>query len=458
MIGRSRTWNSYRQLPLNLVRYLAVVTFAGPAAAIAWFQLGPATDRSDRWLHLAILTLLAALAERFPICLTHKTYLNVASAVYVAMLLTVPLPTCGLAALAAVFVAQNYRFKANPGLGLAEPLFNTGQTAFYVTGAAMTVYGVERWATDLARTGNVVLSQVLVASIALHLLNSALVAGASARHLGTGWFRVWYQNVLIDIGPHAGMTLVGVCAAQLAYATPLLIPALAVPAVLVHRAVQHSVQLRKDTREALASLVEIVELRDPYTAGHSRRVAQLSRDIAIEMGLTNEEADQIEDAGNVHDLGKVAIDPTVLLKPGKLTNAEMIEMKRHPVFGAEVLGRFESYGRRIDVVRSHHESWDGTGYPDGLMGTAIPIGARILAVADTFDALTSDRPYRSGMSTGQATAILADGAGKQWDPDVVAVLLRILGEGSAATMPALRLSPADAADHASNHIVEPAVA
>jgi HD-GYP domain-containing protein (c-di-GMP phosphodiesterase class II) len=222
------------------------------------------------------------------------------------------------------------------------------------------------------------------------------------------------------------MTLMGVCAAALFRESPLLLPALAIPAVLVHRAVQQSTELRENVREALASLVEIVELRDPYTAGHSRRVAELARAIAIELGLTAEEADAIEDAGKVHDLGKVAIDPAILLKPGKLTDAEWAEMKRHPVFGADVLARFASYRSGIPLVRGHHESWDGSGYPDGLRGTDIPLGARILAAADTFDALTSDRPYRSGMEISRARAILADGAGAQWDASIIESLFRVL--------------------------------
>jgi HD-GYP domain-containing protein (c-di-GMP phosphodiesterase class II) len=222
------------------------------------------------------------------------------------------------------------------------------------------------------------------------------------------------------------MTLMGVCAAELLSGSPLLLPTLAVPAVLIHRAVQQSTELRENVREALASLVDVVELRDPYTAGHSRRVAELARAIAIQLGLTAEEADAIEDAGNVHDLGKVAIDPAILLKPGKLTEAEWAEMKRHPVYGAEVLARFTSYRSGIPLVRSHHESWDGSGYPDGLRGTDIPLGARILAAADTFDALTSDRPYRAGMDLDRARAILQDGKGSQWDPAIIEALFLVL--------------------------------
>jgi hypothetical protein len=425
MIGRFNLWHDYQELPPALVRYLVAVTIAGPVAAVGWFFFAPTSDRPDRWLDVAILTLLACLAERFPIHLTHKTYVNVASAVYVAMLLSLPLSICGVAALVSATCAATLRWRNDPELGAAEGLFNIGQTAFYVTTAAVCVSAVDQWDVEALKVGDIPLIQILVASSALHLFNCLLVAGASARHLAVPILRVWRKNLLIDIGPHSGMTIVGLCAAQLGFASPILIPALAIPAVLVHRTAVGSVQLRQNIRQALESLVEVVELRDPYTAGHSRRVAQVARRIALEMGLTAEEADQIEAAGNLHDLGKVALDPAILLKPGKLTDAEWAEMKRHPVYGAAVLSRFESYREGIDLIRGHHEAWDGSGYPDGLHGEAIPLGARILAVADAFDALTSDRPYRKGMDHDRAVTILRDGAGKQWDADIIAAFLRL---------------------------------
>ena len=422
-MSHPRPWNSYRGLPPSLIRYLVAISVGGPAFAIAWYFLAPAADTSIGFLTLVLVGALAALAERFQVHLTHHTYVSTSTVIYIAMLLTLPLPLCGVIALLASAAAQAHRLWSRPALGIDEPLFNTGQTALYVTAAAACVELAPSWPASVA---GIPIAHVLVASAALHLGNGLLVAGASARHLGRSTSRVWRHNLLLDLGPHAAMTLMGVCAAELLSGSPLLLPTLAVPAVLIHRAVQQSTELRENVREALASLVDVVELRDPYTAGHSRRVAELARAIAIQLGLTAEEADAIEDAGNVHDLGKVAIDPAILLKPGKLTEAEWAEMKRHPVYGAEVLARFTSYRSGIPLVRSHHESWDGSGYPDGLRGTDIPLGARILAAADTFDALTSDRPYRAGMDLDRARAILQDGKGSQWDPAIVEALFRVL--------------------------------
>jgi HD-GYP domain-containing protein (c-di-GMP phosphodiesterase class II) len=190
--------------------------------------------------------------------------------------------------------------------------------------------------------------------------------------------------------------------------------------------------LRADTREALSSLVDIVELRDPYTAGHSRRVAESARTLAIWMGLTGEEADLIETAGRVHDLGKLAMSPALLSKQGPLDDDEWTQVRQHPVNGAAILDRFAGYRECSHLVRHHHERWDGSGYPAGLTGDAIPLGARILAVADAFDAMTSVRAYRPAQGPDAAMRILERGAGEQWDPGVVAAFAECRRQATAA--------------------------
>jgi HD-GYP domain-containing protein (c-di-GMP phosphodiesterase class II) len=204
---------------------------------------------------------------------------------------------------------------------------------------------------------------------------------------------------------------------------------------LAQYALQREVQLRSDTREALAALVDVVELRDPYTAGHSRRVAASARDLAIWMGLTGEEADLIDTAGRVHDLGKVAMSPLLLSKQGPLDEDEWRQVRQHPVNGAAVLERFAGYRECSVLVRHHHERWDGAGYPAGLGGEAIPLGARILAVADAFDAMTSTRSYRSAQGPDAAMRILERGAGAQWDSRVVQAFVEYRRQTASAPEP-----------------------
>lgn len=413
-------------MPERLRWYAQAISFAGPLlAGVAYVRWGQ-TPAAGRWEAAIVLLVLACVAERFPIHLTHRTTLNVSTSVYVAMFLLLPPMLVGVFALAAAATAQALRMHAQSELGFAETLFNVGQTALYVGVAGILVALADYAGIPAVTYAGLSLSVLTMSMVWLHLGNTLLVSIAAGLQLGVNWTRLWRRNLAIDLVPNLGMALVGTCAAALGMESALLVPALFFPAVLVHRAVGESVRLQKNMRSSLASLVDIVELRDPYTAGHSRRVAATARTLAFAMGLTAEEADLIESAGQVHDLGKVAIDPAVLAKPGVLTDDEWREMKQHPVFGADVVGQFAAYQDGSPLVRWHHESWDGSGYPDGISGERIPLGARILAVADTFDALTSDRPYRQGMPLSRARQILSDGAGKQWDAAVVGALLSVL--------------------------------
>lgn len=170
----------------------------------------------------------------------------------------------------------------------------------------------------------------------------------------------------------------------------------------------------------IRSLVNAIDAKDSYTCGHSDRVAVYAQTIAAAMGLDQEFCDRIHMTGLVHDVGKIGVPDNVLQKPGKLTDAEFDRIKEHPVTGHAILEHLKDFSYVLPGVLYHHEAVDGSGYPSGLKGDRIPLQARILAVADAYDAMTSDRPYRRGMPTAKAEAIIADGAGKQWDADCVA--------------------------------------
>jgi HD-GYP domain-containing protein (c-di-GMP phosphodiesterase class II) len=171
-----------------------------------------------------------------------------------------------------------------------------------------------------------------------------------------------------------------------------------------------------------------VDLRDPYTGGHSRRVTAYCKRILQELGVHGPEVELILSAARVHDIGKIGIPDAVLNKPGPLTAEERALMEQHPVLGANLLRRYPDFARGVALVRHHHESWDGRGYPDGLKTTEIPFGARVMAVADSYDAMTSDRPYRRGMPVHTAAQILREGRGRQWDAQVVDAFLRTIAD------------------------------
>ncbi len=185
-------------------------------------------------------------------------------------------------------------------------------------------------------------------------------------------------------------------------------------------------ELRRSYMATVRALCNAVEARDAYTGKHAERVAAYGMEIARVAGLSIAGDPQTEFGFLLHDIGKVAIPDAVLFKPEPLDDHERAMMQRHPVIGYEILREIDFLGAAKIVVRHHHEHWDGNGYPDGLAGEDIPLAARVFAVADTLDALTTNRPYRDEMDLRSARAVIAEATGTQFDPAVVRAFVRCL--------------------------------
>jgi ribonuclease P protein subunit RPR2 len=180
-----------------------------------------------------------------------------------------------------------------------------------------------------------------------------------------------------------------------------------------------SEQLRHSYTLTVRALASAVEARDAYTGRHAERVAAYGLALGEVYGMRLSDDPQIEFGFLLHDVGKVAVPDAILFKPGPLTAAERLVMQQHPATGSEIVRDIDFLGAARDVIRSHHERWDGTGYPDKLAGEDIPLAARIFAVADTLDALTSERPYRRASTLAEARVIIDEGDGTHFDPDVI---------------------------------------
>lgn len=196
----------------------------------------------------------------------------------------------------------------------------------------------------------------------------------------------------------------------------------------------------------VASIASALDARDHYTAGHSYRVSELSRQTAEVMGFSPEQTETIRVAALLHDIGKIGIRDAVLQKPGRLTEEERKQIELHPLIGRRILEQVTGFEAFLAVVELHHENWDGTGYPYGLRGEEIPLAARIVHVVDAYDAMTSDRPYRPGMSGQEALEILNRLAGTYFDPAVVAVFSRLCPSGAPEPVEDPRLPPAGSWD------------
>lgn len=179
----------------------------------------------------------------------------------------------------------------------------------------------------------------------------------------------------------------------------------------------------EDTQSVLVALANAVEAKDPTTEHHCNRLAGLALGLARLAGLDEDAAESIGYGAVLHDIGKIGVPEQLLQKPGALTDAEWLEMRRHPLVGARIVEPLR-LGRLVaPIVRGHHERWDGSGYPDGVRGDAIPIGARIVSIVDAYDAMIHDRPYRRGRSLDEARQELRDARGRQFDPDLVPLFL-----------------------------------
>ncbi|MFH0728875.1 MAG: HD domain-containing phosphohydrolase [Pseudomonadota bacterium] len=179
----------------------------------------------------------------------------------------------------------------------------------------------------------------------------------------------------------------------------------------------------------LYAFVKAIEVRDPYTKQHSTRVTEISLRLGKALACDLEEIDILKFAGPLHDIGKIGVRDSILLKPDKLTRDEYEKIKEHPILGADIIGKLGMWGREQQIIRCHHERYDGSGYPDGLKGEGIPLLARILSVADAYDAMASDRAYRKKMADHKILQIINDGAGTQFDPHVVEAFLLLHGQG-----------------------------
>jgi HD-GYP domain-containing protein (c-di-GMP phosphodiesterase class II) len=185
-------------------------------------------------------------------------------------------------------------------------------------------------------------------------------------------------------------------------------------------------QSRHLAAAALDALVWAMEAKDPHLAGHSIRVGDLAASIATRLGRIDQEVDEVRLAGRLHDIGMIAISDGILTKPGRLSPEEYAEVKRHPVLGHQLLAAYPNMERVASYVRGHHERWDGKGYPDGLAGDAIPLGARIVAAAEIFDALTTSRSYRTAASVADALERMHQISAEAVDPAVMRALQTVV--------------------------------
>ncbi len=334
-----------------------------------------------------------------------------------------------LLGIAEVFVQSRWRSSKN--LKPIHVVFNASQ--FSVGTAA--AYGVYKLVTHyvLHGTGPVALIIVAITYFAFNTLSVAAVVRLSE---GKPVLRTWSESYFWSFPYYlAGAALTGLMSylnQHIGWQSSLLVFP---PIYLMYRSYRlylgkledqkrHAEQVSRVHLRTIEALALAIEAKDQTTHDHLQRVRVYAMELAKELGLTEGEKEALQAASVLHDIGKLAVPESIISKPGKLTPEEFEKMKIHPIVGAEILEQVDFPYPVVPIVRAHHEKWDGSGYPDGLVGQAIPIGARILAAVDCLDALASDRQYRRALPLDEAIKRVSDEAGKAFDPRVVQILAR----------------------------------
>ena len=428
-----------RVVRLDVTRFIALLGLA--AAASLYFPRLRWDPTDGAWMSaFIVLTVLSIVLEFVAVELPHGGSVSVATMSHIATVLLVPAPFAALSVGSAVFIEEVIHRRPLPRL-----VFNVSNFVLTISLASLVVglFGDPRiLVADHAHLplAAMVLAVCLVYYIVNDTLTSAVVALATGRSLAY----LVRTNGRTTILAEAASGLIGVLFALIWMVEPVWTLLLAIPGAVIARTLGYIRQLERETVDAVGSLAEVIDHRDASTYHHSARVAIYAVAIAEELRLDEGTVELIRQAATVHDLGKIGVPDRVLLKPGPLNAEERMAMWLHSEIGARILGGFRLFGPGAAIVRHHHESFDGTGYPDGLAGEAIPLGARVVAVADALDAMTSDRPYRRALSMDEALSRFREGSGHQWDPAVIDAML-VLVEGGRLDLAGPR--PADAHDH-----------
>lgn len=426
----------FRSLALGARTFIAIVVILGFTVIGHSVHALYSTPVTSQWFVLAALTLLTgSITVKLP---SIDATISVSETfVFTSVLLFGTAAGTITVTLDALIISLWLRRR---GLVFHKVLFNTTAPALSIWVAA-TLFFIVAGVPPLTRNTaglSAILPGLLVFTLVYFLLNSWLMATVVSFGDVRSPLEVWRHDFLwlclsFLSGASVSILLISVSREINLTALAVIVPLLVVSYLTYHTSMarvedanRHVDKINHLYLSTIETLAMAIDAKDQVTHGHIRRVQEQSVSLARQMGVNDDKLIKaIAAASLLHDMGKLAVPENILNKPGKLTIAEFEIMKTHSSVGADILASIEFPYPVVPIVRHHHESWDGSGYPDGLSGTEIPIGARILSVVDCFDALTSDRPYRPRLTEGEAIAILQERRGNMYDPLVVDVFIEM---------------------------------
>ena len=402
----------------RVVSFTAIACLGALLSGLGLYLLDPAIP-ADGTSALIVLCGLALLAEALALVMPNALHSSVAFIPFLTAALIVPNWT----ALVGVLVVRVIIEITSRRSAIAST-FNVAAHAITFTAAVLvfrlaegeSMYALEGQSLSYVTLINGI--PTLAAFVISFAINSLLVVGFVATRSGKSFREVWRDTHLSTLGSDIlASPIVFLFAWAYVNWGPFAATALWIPVLGLRQLQKTNLELARNNSELLELMVKSMEARDPYTSGHSRRVQQFSVSIARGLDLDSGVIDQVSRAALLHDVGKIheRFAP-ILRKPGKLSVEEWQTMQQHPADGAELVSTMSKLHDIVPAIRHHHERWDGTGYPDGLAGEMIPLVSRIIAFADTIDAMTSERPYRRTLSEEEVRAEIVRCRGSQFDP------------------------------------------
>jgi putative nucleotidyltransferase with HDIG domain len=420
----------FSALPQSCRRFVLTVSVIGQLiAGHSLFRLA-AEPIDDQWYTLAVLTLLTGnFTVKIPGILARLSVSE--SFVFASVLMFGPAAGTITAVLDALIISLRLGHHTRDAFRVVFNVSVASLSAWVAAHFFFGLAGIQPYHIQHTPLGQILLPLV-VFTATYFLLNSWLVTFAFALERNQRPFPIWHKNFLwLSLNYFGGASVAGLLVSYtrvIDFTTlGIIVPLLAISYLTfrtslgrIQDAHQHVEEVNRLYLSTIETLAMAIDAKDQVTHGHIRRVQQFALGLAAELGVKDQgQLKALEAAALLHDTGKLVVPEHILNKPGRLTPGEFDKMKAHARVGAEILSAIQFPYPVVPIVRHHHECWDGNGYPDGLKGTDIPIGARILAVVDCFDALTSDRPYRRRLSDEEALAILVQRRGTMYDPLIV---------------------------------------
>lgn len=399
---------------INFILLLSIL------AIIEVFFLVRNFDIDNIWIVL-LFGVLAAIAETFLIPLPNEGAVSVSFAISLAtIILKGPLAAVIVDAMSIIFRIPYVENRGRVHIlntSIFKTIFNISQNVLNAGIAGSVFYLTSVYFSSLSVLNPL---PIIISTITYIALNTTFMTELMAIISGEKFFFTWIKNIQGTVLNSIAVSFLGVIvvAAYTSYGAGGVI-LFFIPLMLARYSFKLYIDMRKNYLDTVKALINAIEAKDPYTSGHASRVGDYAESIAKALKLPERKIERIRTAALLHDIGKIGIDDSILNKAGSLSDLEFSAIKNHPAIGAEIIKDVAFLNDVLDIVKHHHERYDGKGYPDGLKGKDIPIETSILTIADSFDAMITDRPYRKSMTLDLALKEILANGGTQFNPEIV---------------------------------------